>query len=287
MIAAMSHWSRPSRGQTMPLMELCLWALAAKFARQQFGKLVLYTDSNGAKLLVDILGIQVDELHLDLEHFAPPLQGAWSLGKIETYRLLAERGEPFCHVDGDVVLLKRPPQQLLAAPIFCQFSERHLHDVYPLHIIQPQFPKLDPTLESHMTRRMQNAYNLGIVGGTDYDFFREYARGVLTAAHDFENLRASRLSDNTLTLFLEQYTFGAYAESKSVATLLPAPLQHDSAILAREMLPQLTELGFVHFWGNSKRDPRHFDRILNRAELELPGVTLRAQSACQQLKHTI
>ncbi len=278
MMAVMTHWSLPTRGQDMPCAELCLWALSAKYARQHFGKLVLSTDDDGARLLLDGLDIQVDELHLDLTGFNPGMVSAWSLGKIETYRLMGERGEPFCHVDGDVILLKPLPDELLDAPLFAQFSEGLLHGVYPLHILGPHFPALPEPVARGIRDNVQNAYNAGIVGGSDCELFARYGRGVLDAVRDPRNAPAAVLPGTMLTLFLEQYCFGAYAADRNVVTLLDAPGEHHIEKIVAASAKRCAEVGFVHFWGNSKRNPAYAERIFARTETELPGTLDRARA---------
>src|SRR5687767_1744547 len=125
MRAIWSFWSKPfarhhHRVWASPRHHLFSWVLSVRTAVRHYGPAVLYTDTAGAKLLVDRIGLEFDEVHTDLDALDAVDEGWWALGKLYAYR--AQR-EPFVHIDSDVFLWQRLPPQLEQAPLLAQNPE--------------------------------------------------------------------------------------------------------------------------------------------------------------------
>jgi hypothetical protein len=75
--------------------------LSWQTASQHYPNTCLITDSDGAKILVDQLGLQFASVSTVLDDLANEDPAWWSLGKLYAYSL---QQEPFVHIDSDVYL---------------------------------------------------------------------------------------------------------------------------------------------------------------------------------------
>jgi Family of unknown function (DUF6734) len=89
-------------------------------ARKHYGKTSLFTDDEGARILIDGIGLEFDTVSVDLNELAHSDPEWWTLGKMMTYRA---QTEPFVHIDEDVFLWQRLPRELEQAPVFAQNAE--------------------------------------------------------------------------------------------------------------------------------------------------------------------
>lgn len=182
--------------------DLARWALSCRLAKRHYGRVVLFTDSVGKRILVDELRLPYDDVELSLDDvpsdFSPVL---WGFAKVLTYRLCAARSEPFLHLDDDVFLFKRLKDIVTDAPIFAQNFESPIYYRRSSHLLQPR----ERGFITEETRWA--AYNLGVVGGHDYEFFDRYTREAIDAFEKLSRRRAGGL----LNVVAEQAVFGKVA----------------------------------------------------------------------------
>jgi hypothetical protein len=150
-------------------------ALSFSCARRHYENIYLVTDSNTLPLFDDIpftaIYTDLDELH-DLD---PKYHRYWSLGKIKTIQVATEVGRPFVQIDYDVFLQKPLPEWLVSSRAFAQSPEPVAHTfAYNLDLFYETYDHLGPCVH-----RSENAFNCGIIGGTDIEFFKKYADGVI------------------------------------------------------------------------------------------------------------
>jgi Family of unknown function (DUF6734) len=93
--------------------QLLAWTLSFQTARKHYGKTSLFTDDEGARILIDGIGLEFDTVSVDLNELAHSDPEWWTLGKMMTYRAQAE---PFVHIDEDVFLWQRLPRELDVPP---------------------------------------------------------------------------------------------------------------------------------------------------------------------------
>lgn len=139
-----------------------------------YGKIELFTDAQGKELFIDILKLPYNNFEIvfnDLDINVPP--SIWAYSKIITYSL---QKEPYIHIDGDVYLWKKLPQEYLTAPVFFQHIENETNCdypkvyAYPKKIITDNF-KITPSCWKAGYRK---AYNCGIVGVNDLSAMKYY-----------------------------------------------------------------------------------------------------------------
>lgn len=185
MRAVWSFWSKPYRaaaGPTWrePLHHYLAWGLSLRLARRHYRETALMTDTEGKALLIDGLGLPFEEVSTELDRLRDVDAGWWTLGKLVTYSL---QTHPFVHIDTDVFLWKELPAALAGASVFTQCPERHPPDEpCAPRDVEAAFARAGLSLpvewEWSSSRRLSYVHheNTGILGGTNTDFIRYYAK---------------------------------------------------------------------------------------------------------------
>jgi hypothetical protein len=184
MRAIWSFWSKPFRAReqywTSALCHLFSWVVSVETARRHYPRTTLFTDDQGARTLIDGLGLEFDSVSTELNALAAHDPDWWVLGKLYAYRAMTE---PFVHVDSDVFLWQPLPERLTSAPVFAQNPEPFGSTFY----YRPD--ALESALRAgaggwlppewtwyRSVGTEQRGECCGIVGGTRVDFIRHYAR---------------------------------------------------------------------------------------------------------------
>ena len=124
MRAVQTFWSAgkslltDSFGWNLPEYHLMSWALSCITLSRYADEVVLYTDMEGKKILVEQLGLPYTDVVV-YENITCPAKH-WAYPKIVTYSL---QKEPFLHVDGDVYLSKPLSLAICDAPLIAQNKE--------------------------------------------------------------------------------------------------------------------------------------------------------------------
>ena len=215
-----------SFGWLHPEYNLMSWALSCLSLREHYDEVVLYTDKEGYKVLIEELQLPYTEVHVEYdEHLCLPQH--WAYSKIKTYSL---QTEPFLHIDGDIYLPKPLPEDVMNAPLVVQNSE--IGTIYYKSMIDNILSYPEIKLPSFVKKRIQDgswmSYNMGIFGGTNINFIQRYCKEV------FRFMESNRINDkNTLlssidcNVFFEQIFFACLSNSnrKQVSCLIQTPVQ--------------------------------------------------------------
>src|SRR5260370_22878403 len=108
MRAVWSFWSKPfwahkGRIWREPRHHLLAWGLSLKLAQRHFAKTQLVTDAPGRALLIDRLGLEFDEVSMDLDSLRDADPGWSALVKLTAY---STQQHPFAHLYTDLFLWK-------------------------------------------------------------------------------------------------------------------------------------------------------------------------------------
>lgn len=244
-----------SFGWLHPEYNLMSWALSCLSLREHYDKVVLYTDKEGYKVLIEELQLPYTEVHVEYdEHLCLPQH--WAYSKIKTYSL---QTEPFLHIDGDIYLPKPLPESVMDAPLVAQNREigtgyyRRMMDrilSYP-EIILPKY-----ILEGLRDNSIAS-YNMGIFGGNDIVFVQDYCRKV------FKFMQANHMNDGGVShsnvdcnVFFEQLMFAAIADSqkRDVASVLGRAMK-DEGYTQKDFCDLLSfeNKQFFHILGGHKQ----------------------------------
>lgn len=228
------------------------WALSCLKAKEFYGKIELYTDRRGKEILVDRMELPYDKVHVVLDNAAEltciPTY-LWAISKVYTYSL---QDEPFVHIDGDFVFWKKFD---LDYPIVFQNLEYNVSLYKRVH--KNSSKNIGSTIFEDCVKDNYDdgAFNMGLFGGCNIPFIKEYAQNVLAYVLDKYNLSSIPDDANDINCFLEQY----------YATYLVKKRQLEYSVIhrpVRDKSKKIHELadfnstnkaaGFTHFLGQSK-----------------------------------
>ena len=235
--------------------ELIFWKFSLALANKNYNNVYLICDRFYLKLLgklpfkkiFPILSIRKDQAHI------------WSIGKIFAYDFIAHQNRPFIHLDSDVFLWEKLPEKLVNKSVFVQNKE-HLSypneknrnlKFYPAYRVDYlrdlNCKKIPKEWEDfiNLPRSETFAYNVGIIGGHDLDFFKgytKYVRDIINNknyntfwnVHD-EKLRKYDFStcdfNTILAVIYEQFALGVYAymNKKTIYALLEGTDDYEGA----------------------------------------------------------
>ena len=120
-----SFWSKPfqmhcHKTWASEKHHLLAWILSVETARRHYPETVLYTDDEGARMLVDGLGLSFSEVSTALNDLHDADPEWWVLGKLHAYRA---QKKPFIHIDNDAFLWQPLAPDIAAASVFTQSPE--------------------------------------------------------------------------------------------------------------------------------------------------------------------
>jgi hypothetical protein len=181
--------------------------LSAHYLKKHYGEVHLITDSVGQHYLQNV---GYTTITTELDSLPPNLN--WALGKLYSYRKLAQLGDPFLHVDYDVFAAKPFPENKLASTVIVQSVEKifppdRWYDVDTFYNLCPNI--------GYCNRDDSNdiSYNTGIFGGNDLSFIYNYSNSAYELSIDPANQNGYQQMNNNPfgncwylpTIFLEQY----------------------------------------------------------------------------------
>lgn len=285
MRAVWSFWSAPYRAHYHRLWHsekhhLLSWVLSVCEASRHYQDTWLFTDSDGASVLVDRLELPFAHVDLWLDRLRPPSYDNqwWVLGKLMTY---SAQTTPFLHIDNDVVLWNPLPADVTAAPVFAQNPETFSLEDQSFYRLEPFLQGikrlggwLPPEWLWYAEQRRGRALCCGIFGGHDLAFIRHFAgRAGEVICHPRNQAVWPTLGvrDNIL---VEQYFLAACLEYHQRNASSPY-----KGLEAAYLFPSSTEafdpecaarLGYTHLIGDAKNNRYIADRLEIRVQHSYP-----------------
>lgn len=175
--------------------------------------LVLYANEAVIKLVRDVYEFPYTDYHL-LNEVDPVKNRLYAWPKIETY---SRQTEPFIHIDNDIFIWKPLPDDLFEADLVAQHMEedstfymRVLRHIRKHGIRLPEFmnASISPT---HVC-----AYNAGLLGGHDLDFFKQYVKEIKRFIADHEEIIMTMPEHFLINVVFEQWIFGALSRKSNI-----------------------------------------------------------------------
>jgi|GEM_PF-4226667 len=192
-------------------------ALSYHLLKKQHLPTRLNTNGIGFDIIVNMLGLEYDEVDICLEknRFDPQTSQLfdkyWSLHKLYAYSL---QEEPFIHFDNDVYFYKKLDDSWKSAELVAQNKEFGLsYYTICLEEIQHHFTRIPRYLDIDPQSVM--AVNAGVAGGTRFDFFKQLYREVILFLTDNQSHLES-LTDGFGNIFIEQCFMKKYADSLGI-----------------------------------------------------------------------
>ncbi len=201
-----------------PQYHLMSWALSCLSLRENYNEVVLYTDSNGYKVLIEQLQLPYTDVIIQYDDLKCP-KHQWAYSKILSYSL---QKKPFLHIDGDVYLPNRLNPELEQGGIIAQNKEKGtayyrnmVNKIQDENIMFPEF------LEKELHKESIPSYNAGVLGGNDIEFIQDYCQAVFDYVESNQLLH-KHLNYSSHNILFEQILFHALAseKNKKVTTIL-------------------------------------------------------------------
>ena len=228
------------------------------YAQQHFSKVILYSDSQGAALLKDVL---FDEVHITLDGFDvdAAIRGAC---KLDTY---TRQQTPFVHMDWDFVLWRIVADRF-RGPVVAQ-SRMPDHGKTNIGLIFRSLPWKPSFLEPLVAGYSEiDLVCPSILGGMDVDFLAWYAELALEILRHPRNRFVQELAQGPLgedvCAAVEQWLLGACALYRGVAVnyLCDEPTNEVNSLEPRN----IQRLGFTHLGGKAKYSEYWTQKIRER-----------------------
>jgi len=288
MRAVWSFWSKPFRANfsfwKSELHHLFSWVVSVETARKHYPKNSLFTDDDGARMLVDGLGLPFESVSTRLNDLHEHDPSWWAFGKVYSQSL---QEEPYVHLDSDVYLWSPLPERLVRADVIGQnpeaFSAADLH--YRPDLMQQTIRSVKGWVPIEMSEYVPRngvprAVCCGIVGGCHVEFLRHYAGQAIRLLEHPSNRPAWPLLRKTLSLnvfgslnvIFEQHLLMACLDyhrtrEESAYSGIQVEFLFRDFTDARRRAP---EMGFTHLLGMVKQEQNVLDRLENRVRNDYP-----------------
>lgn len=235
---------------------LMCWALSCLNAKKIYGNIELYTDKIGYDILINQFCLPYDKVHIvfDENDFMSSIpKELWALSKVYTYSL---QTEPFIHIDGDFIFWNKIDIEKNMLFQNLEIDLDFYQDTYELlsnkknNLINCSFTQcLDKQFNN-------NAANLGIFGGYQVSFIKQYATDVL----DFikkNNIHIDLFitESKNMNCFIEQYYLFFLCSENDVNFDTIHPDFFSEPEKNKKMFFNIPSESnsFNHFLGNSKK----------------------------------
>lgn len=195
------------------------WMFSCYQLRKFYNQVELYTDEFGYDVLIRQLNLPYTKVHVILDDLNELPGELWAMAKIKVYSL---QNEPFLHVDGDVFIFEPFSEELLKAELIAQNPEKTTkyysemwNNIHNNLLYMPE-----EILDYHRGKH-QSAYNMGIFGGNDINFFKRYTQIASDFVYTNKNVW-DKINLFNFNVFFEQVLFCecAYKENKQVEVLI-------------------------------------------------------------------
>jgi hypothetical protein len=235
------------------------YKMSAFFLLKHYKEVHLITDFEGAYFLKNIPFTSVDT---SLEILPKKYDIMWSLGKLYTYQVISERGDPFFHIDSDVFLVNKLNESFLKEKVFVQHEEFYAFYEYQIkelfNIVQ----------NKHLLGKIlpDNAYNFGIFGGNDVEFINKFAIEALKLPLDNYDIIGKHCFKfhHTPACAIEQYQFSIFC---SINNIIPKTLidlsdrkEFNNKENEQTVESRARDIKYFHFW-NEKFSNKRTDLV--------------------------
>lgn len=300
MRAVWSFWTKPWRSRRgwnwlTEKHHLLAWVLSVESARRHYPDTLLVTDSEGARLLIDGIGLPVNRVSTALDALAGHDPSLWMLGKLHAYHA---QEVPFVHIDTDVFLWRRLPEHVERAAVFAQNPEpftigasHYKPELLTRLLTEAAGGWVPPEWEWCLSLGdPQRGECCGIAGGNRIDFLRYYADTAIRVIEDARNRGAwATVADkgefNTL---IEQYHLAAcvdYHRHHPASPYRGVEIRYVFNSFGDAFDPNIAaKLGFTHLLASAKQSRSVAVRLEQRIARDYPEAFDRCLRFVERLR---
>jgi hypothetical protein len=300
MRAVWTFWVKPFKARTGTAWVsekyfLLSWVLSLETAKRHYHDTCLFTDDEGARMLIDGIGLRFESVSTALNALVNHNPEWWLLGKLYTYRA---QSEPFVHLDSDEFLWKPLPEKLDYAPVFAQNPEYFSAGCFGYEPEAVEFAVsaagqgwIPEEWQWYRTSGLaQRGECCGIFGGNRLDFISHYAAtAIKMIEHPRNELAWSGLNEKFRhSILIEQYLLSAcveYHQNKRGSPYQDIGLEYLFDANQNPYDPTTASVaGFTHLLGGSKGNQLIANRLEKRVMRDNPDQYERCLSYLRTLK---
>jgi len=255
-------------GWLTPEYHVMGWCLSSNLLSELYN-VELYTDKVGYDFLIEKLQLPYSKVHIVLDDLNEYNKNLWALSKIYTYSL---QNEPFLHVDGDVFIWEKFSDELISGNLIAQNLESAT-DYYEKIMTELEeelnyFPK--EILLDRKEDKLIKAYNAGIFGGHNIDFFKDYtAKSFKFVDKNINNL--NNINVTNFNIFFEQYLFYCLSKGIKVNCYFDEVFEDNGYKGFGNFEDVPYDKTFLHLLGVYKRDPYTCKKMSQNLLIEYPN----------------
>ena len=286
MRAVWTFWSKPyllggGLGWPNRVSMLSSWILSVELAKQHFKETELVTDTYGARLLIDGLGLEFSHISLVLDSLSDSDSDWWIQGKLLAY---AEQKHSFLHIDHDVFLWNELPKNLLAADVIVQnpepvkrgFSDWYMPETISnlVNLTQEGWLPAEWNWYVNQPEIMQTAYCTGIFGGHKIDFINYYAQLAFKILRYPGNQAAWKLLDNKMRhcATIEQYFLAAcLMHMNNISIRSDSTEVRPLFASVQDAVDRAKDIGYTHLIGFAKHNADIIHRLEEKVKELFPA----------------
>jgi hypothetical protein len=229
------------------------WVLSCHQLLKFHKEVELYTDRFGYEILIKKLQLPYTKVHVVLDDLNQYHKDLWALSKIKVYEM---QNKPFLHVDGDVFVWDSLTDKFKDSAIITQNLEITANYYGRMWSeISPNLLYMPIEIENYHKQTDNFGCNMGVVGGNDIDFFKQYAK--ISADFVDKNIGAlSKINCLNFNLFFEQVLFYQCAKIQNrEINFLFDKIYQDGEYVGFAEFQEVPHKTYLHLLGVYKRNP--------------------------------
>lgn len=261
-----NNWNyRHNGGFPSCFLFYCTWTYSCLSIKKYYPNLHLITDDEGIYFFKEILRLPYESFSGELNALNNYNKGLWALGKLHAYRI---QNEPFCHIDGDVLLFGPILDGVIQSPVFCQSFDYNTGQYAEIHpYVHSNFNEVPKEFAANLGKRLK-LINAGIIGGNYIEVFQEYtAKAFQLIDHNVDKL--NNINIGLLNLYYEQFLFSNILKQQKihVDTLYPET-ELEPNFAAFHNIPRQSQ--YVHLISHLKKSTEFLELVVARLSIEFP-----------------
>ena len=229
------------------------WALSCLKFREFYDKVELVTDEYGYDLLIKKLNLPYTSVKVELDKLNHYPDVLWAIGKLYAYSI---QDEPFIHADGDVFIWKPFEKRMEEADLIAQHEEvNEQHYTYAYDLLTNQNFNLPEVLKNDYlsSQKTINASNAGIIGGKNYQFFKEYVREAFNFIASNLDKSTKNIIGSSYAILYEQYLYNCIARKQNQKIEYLFSQKEINEITLSRFINKYSEKPYVHVLSQQKR----------------------------------
>lgn len=251
------------------------------FCASRHFKEVQFISSDWGVNLMKQLKLPITDYSNKLNEMKEVSRFFWAYGKLLAY---ADQTKPFVHIDNDVFLFDPLAPKILNARLCFQSHEpMNLVGYHYYNLLRPCFNKAKIKPQIIVDNPVTDfAYNCGICGGHDLDFFKEWIEcsKKYIFAPENQDLFFKKYGNVIIhqNLFHEQYFAASLIKAHDLRS--EVKVIHKDAKKAG----QNPKRKYTHYWGTTKTDRANMARVRMRLHDEDYNLYNRIDKFCMENK---